>query len=479
MSNSRVLEKEVPIQDTEESFLNQEISIPFLLQFTVPTILSMVLMSVFGVIDGVFASRQISVEALSAVNVTLPFFTLTMALGYMLAMGGSVLVAKKKGMKNKQEARENFTLLTILTLVTSVIISAASLVFLDPLITLLGASQDIFDLTRAYLIPIIFFLPSVMLGIFLVQFLIAEGRPVLGMVTTILGAALSTGLNALFLFHFDMGVYALAYATGIGYSISTVISVAYFTFARKGTIYFVRPKWDIHAIGKSLQNGLSEMITLMATSVTTIVMNNVLVRSVGFEGVAAAGIVLAVQAIFTSLFFGYSAGVAPVISYNYGKDKKNRLTAIFNKSLIIVGGLSFFSLIIVQLFANLLVSIYVPAQTEIYLMTVKGLRISGIGFLLMGYNVFATGLFTAFNDGKISGFMSFMRTLVFTLGLLVTLPRVFDLTGVWVALPLAEVASILLTVYFLLKYGKTYGYRAKIQKTSHQRKLLLEKNRAA
>ncbi|MCL2171617.1 MAG: MATE family efflux transporter [Defluviitaleaceae bacterium] len=460
----------------EDSKLNQPITLRFLLTFTIPTILSFVIMGIFGTIDGVFAARGISQQALGAVNFVMPAFTFSMAIGAMLSIGGTALIAKKKGKKLNQEARENFSLLACITFAASMIMAIFGWFFRRPLLNLLGTDPDVFYLALEYIQPLIFMMPFVMLGMFLIQMLIAEGRPLLSMFASSCGAIISTSLNALFIFVFEMGVGGLALATGIGYALPTVFGLIYFSISRKGGIYFVRPKWDIRALGRSSINGISEMIGMMAMTVTTTVMNNVLVRIIGWEGVAAAGMALAAQSILTSLFFGYASGVAPVVSYNFGRtalypantpegrQRRNNLKLLFRKSLIIVAILSIIALAGTQALADLLVRIYVsptdPFMGHLHGIAVSGLRIISFGYLLMGFNFFATAWFTAFNDGLVSGFMSLMRTMVFTLILLLTLPRIWQpaLNGAWLALPLAELLAISLTILFLAKLGKKYHY---------------------
>ncbi|MCL2415276.1 MAG: hypothetical protein FWD01_00525, partial [Defluviitaleaceae bacterium] len=184
----------------------------------------------------------------------------------------------------------------------------------------------------------------------------------------------------------------------------------------------------------------------------------------------------AAQGIFTSLFFGYASGIAPVVSYNFGRtslysidteegqERRNNLKKLFKRSLAIVAVLSVIALLSTQALADLLVRIYVsptdPFMGHLHGIAVRGLRIITFGFLFMGFNFFATAWFTAFNDGLVSGFMSLMRTMVFTLILLLTLPRIWEpaLYGAWFALPLAEVLAIFVTVFFLIKMGKKYHY---------------------
>jgi len=472
--------KKIVKSNNEESQLNKNITTKFLLSFTLPTILSMTFISIAGIVDNIFATRAINVEALSVISIVMPYFTISIAVSAMLSMGGSALIAKKKGIGLKQEARENFSLLTIFALGVSVVIMLLSYLLINQLLQLLGTNESIFDLARLYLEPLIWFMPFIVLGSFFTQFIIADGRPGLGMIASMSGILLGTALNAIFLFIFDMGIYSLALATGIGYSLPAIVGLIYFTFNRKkGTIYFVRPQWDIYVIGRSSFNGISEMITLSATAVTTITVNNILMRLVGFEGVAAAGIVLGLQWVFMSMFVGYSVGIAPVFAYNYGKLLKNekeneiRLQQLFKKSLIVIMILSVIAVLISQIFANLLVRIYVEpgyiksylpgygwviSNIDTYAITVWWLRIASSGFIFMSFNAFATAMFTAFNNGKISGFMSLMRAFVFTLSLIILLPMAFGIDGVWIALPLAELLSFGLTVFYLWKMKNKYHY---------------------
>jgi len=527
-------EKEREEKAAEESKLNKPITYKFLLTFTIPTILSFIFMGVFGAIDGVFAARGISQQAQGAVGYVFPFFTVAMSIGAMLSIGGTALIAKKKGQKLIAEARENFTMLSIATLAISLTIAVISWFARTPILRLLGVPNDpvILGLAMDYIQPLIVMMSFIMLGMFFVQLLIAEGRPLLSMFASTSGAVVSTSLNALFIFVLDLGVMGLALATGIGYSVPTVLGLIYFTINRKKGIYFVRPKWDIRALGRSATNGLSEMVTMLSISVTSIVMNNVLTDIVGWEGVAAAGIAFAAMGITSALFMGYATGVAPVVSFNFGKKKdleqsgerstaqRQNLRLLYKKSLVIVGALSVIALVTTFVFSNLLVRIYVspndvccmtdgvitepcdahqavieymiadpnvpfnegdPAFMEmmhyigfdmctgdLHPMATRGLRIIALGFILMGFNVFATAWFTAFNDGLVSGFMSLMRTMVFTLILLVTLPRIINpaLDGAWLAMPIAEVLAIGITVFFLVKMGRKYHYRKSLPSIS-------------
>jgi len=475
MKTTKEIKKTKIIKAKQQSMSNDDqlynkIDYKFLIRFTLPTIISFVLWSVFGIIDGVFASRGISVEALSAVNFIMPYFNFAMAITSMLSMGGMALVGKKIGEKKESEARQNFSLLTIIIFLSSIIISIATVLFLDQILNLLGTDPLVLDLAKDYLMPLVYLMPVLMLGFYFTQFLVAEGKPVISAVVSVSGALVSTILNYLLTFHFEFGVSGLAWATGIGNSIPTIIGLYYFNFKREGNIYFVKPKWDLSAISRASYNGISEMITMMAATITTTVMNNIMVDLVGFEGVASAGIVMATQFIFISLYLGFSVGVQPLISHNYGQKNHSNLKKLYKKCLTIITGLSIIAVIGAIIFAGSLVRIYVEPGNHFFEMTVRGLRISAIGFFFMGFNVFAKSWFTGFNDGLISGYISFMRVMIFTLLPLITLPRFWQLNGLWAALVVAEIISVIQTIYYLNKMGSKYRYKPKSENITILRK---------
>ena len=447
-------------------------TIKFMLAFTVPTIIGYLLFGVFGMVDQIFASRAIGVEAMAAVSLVLPFLMSLIAFGSMLAMGGSALVTKQLGEGQHQQARQTFTLLTIVVAVSSLGIAMATWVFREQVVTgLLGANPAILEDALLYMEPLIMAGTSIIVGIFIVQYMIASGRPGLSMLSSVSGAVLATVLNVVFIVGFDMGIQGLAIATGVGYSLPTVIGVGYFFLTKKSPLYFVAPRWDFALVGRAIVSGASEFITMMMVPTTKMVMNNMLINmdGVGAMGVASAGIAMGLMNIFAALFIGFSAGLAPVVAYNQGNNANTR--ALFKRGLVVVGALSAIAFVASIALASPLVSIFEtvlmvdfdfalgqPIYYNIHAMTVRGLRMISVGFILMGINIFTTQWFTAFGDGLVSGFVSLMQTAVFTVALLLTLPQMLAINGIWLALPLAEMLTLGLSVWFLYKMGEKYGY---------------------
>ena len=431
-----------------------------ILKFALPTIISMVIMNVFGTIDGIFVSRFLDVMSLSAVNIAMPILTSTLAVGMMIATGGSALAARKKGEGKIEEARENFTLLIVFSTVISLLASFLVFIFLDDLLYyVLGADAYLLPLAREYITPIVIGMPAALIGFVLAKFLIVDGKPTLAMIVTSVGGILSVALNFILLGVLELGLFAAGLGSAIGYLAPTVVGLTYFTFKKKEGLYFVKLKWDGGAIVKSMTSGVSEFITMFAITVTSTVINNVVMEIGGFEGVAAVGIMIGAQGIISSIFVGYAFGVAPIVSYRHGQKDHASIQKLYKLSLKIIAFLSIGAIAMGFVLAGPLTLIYVPSGTAVYDMAVHGIRIVSFGFVLLAFNIFGTAFFTAFEDGWVSGMMSFFRSLVFLVISLLTIPALLgNMTGVWLAMPVAELLSIFMTIYYLKKMKSKYHY---------------------
>ena len=441
-----------------DSELGRPISTQWLLKFTVPTMLATVFMSAFGIIDGIFAARVINPAAFAAVGIVMPVMTFAMAIGFMLAIGGSALVAKQLGEGQRQQARETFTMFTIVIFTVSALIAIVGLVIPDILLDILGVDELLRPMALEYLRPILIILPFGMLSTYFQQFFISEGKPAYGTIFTVIGGLVSLAGNFLFIWHLGWGLRGAALATGLGWAIPALFGLIFFARNRAGVLRFVRPTWDLAALGKGAVNGTSEMVTMMAGTITTVVMNNILIRQIGYEAVAAVGIMMAGQMLLMATFMGYATGISPVISYTFGKSDTNRLQTLFRRSLAIIAIASVTSAVLGWFLASPLTRIYVAPGTPLYDLSVLAFRFGLIGFLFMGINGFASVMFTALNNGLISGLLSILRTLVFVLVMLSILPAILEANGVWLALPAAELLALGTSLFAFWKFKGKYQY---------------------
>jgi len=431
--------------------LDINITLKKLLLFALPTIIGNIFMNIYGSLDGFFVARFIDTNSLSAINIVIPIVTAIIAVSTMLSAGGSALISKKIGETKIDEARQNFTLLTLVTFIVSLIISILIFIFLEPILYLLGADDALFPLCKTYAMPIFICVPFSLLGVIFQHFFIVEGKPNLGLFATILGGIVNTILDILLLGIFKVGIIGSSISTGIGYVVPALIGFIYYCVSRKNGLFFVKPKWDFKALIKICSNGSSEMIMMLSSCITMIAINNILMNLEGPDGVAAVSIIYTVQGILTSFYVGYSSGIAPIISYNYGKKDNSKLKKVYKNSLIIIFTLSMLSFLLSLILASPLVSLFAKNNYNVHKMAVFGFRIAAIGFLFMGFNGFASSMFTAFNDGRTSAVLSFFRTFVFLIISLYTLPYILGTLGVWLSIPFAELLALFMSIYYYKK----------------------------
>jgi putative MATE family efflux protein len=430
-----------------------------LLKFAFPTILSVLIMSTFGIVDGIFVSRIIDPIALSAVSIVFPFLSFVMAIGFMLGVGGNALIAKKIGAGLEKEGRENFSLIVLVAFVTAVVIAIIGIASPDLILNVLGTDDFVRPMALQYMQPLLYFMPMIVLGMVFQQFLITVGKAHYSAVTSFLGGLISAGLNYLFIYLMGLGLQGAAMATSIGYTLPALVGLTYFTFKRSGSLYFVMPKPDFRALGKACVNGASEMVTMLSTSITAVLMNNILMEIEGPQAVAAAGIMFAGLGIFTSLFIGYSSGVVPIISYNYGKGDTQNLKRAYANSLSLIGIISLTAIGLALLSTDLIMMVYgVPMGTPIYDMATFGFRVFTAGFIFLGFNAFGSMWFSALNNGIVSSALSLFNALIFVVITLMVLPQIFGLNGAWMAIPAADVMGIFLTFFFFDKMKQRYKY---------------------
>ncbi len=438
--------------------LNFKINHLSLFKFALPTMLANVFMSIYSTVDGIFVSNYVGTDALSAVNIFMPFVMIVLALGTMIGTGGSAVVAAQLGEGKERQAKENFSMLCVVCTAFCIIASALSFVFRKPLLYLLGANDVIFDYCLDYAMPLLFVAPVALLGMALQTFFIAAGKPGLGMSFSVAGGALNIFLDWLLVGKLGMECTGAALATGLGYSVPGILGILYFISARKGTLCFVKPKWRGNVLLKTVINGSSEMVAMVATGITSVMMNNIIMDIEGEDGVAAISILIYAMTLLTSVYMGYALGVAPVTSYNHGADNRENLKKSHRINLSFIAIMSVVMYALGFVLRDSIISVFADEGTRVYEMAQNGYMIFSISFLYMGFNMYGSSFFTALGDGKTSAIISFCRGLIFLSAALYALSYFFGLNGLFAAMPSAEAFGIALTIFYLKKLKGKYGY---------------------
>ncbi len=436
----------------EQTKLNHAIEVRWLLLFALPTIASSIFANLYSTVDGVFVARWVNTDALSAINITMPMTYLASALGMMFGSGGNALIARKIGEGRAQEARQDFSLLMAVAFVFSIVLAILCFLFLDPLCRVLGSDDALLVYCRQYMIPVLISIPFAVFGMVFQLSFITVGKAGLGAFLSVLGGVLNIVLDWLFMGILGWGLAGAAIATSIGYAVPSVADTILFCVDRKQILYVVRPKWRPRTIIDSCINGSSEMVSVLAFSVITMLFNNILMNIAGSDGVASLSIIWYAQGLFGGLFRGYINGISSVVSYNFGRRDKARLEKLFSISVRILAIAALIVTAVSYIFGGGVVSIFSGANEVVYREALNGFRIVAVSFILMAFNVFSSGWFTALNDGRTSAILSFTRTIVFMVVPVLILPRLLGINGVWLSMAAGEGLSLTMSVYYFKKF---------------------------
>ncbi len=307
--------------------------------------------------------------------------------------------------------------------------------------------------------------------IFLEFFLVTAGKANLALINSIIGGITNIILDYVFMGPLNMGIAGAAYATEIAMIIPVMLSFIYFS-SKKLTIYFAKPKGSIKLLLLSCANGSSEMITQISSGISTYLFNIYMLQYIGTTGVAALTIIMYTQFLFISMMLGFSSGISPLVSFNYGQKNSLKLHKIVKYSLMITGAFSILSFTLSQALASPITAFFSNGSTDLYNTTIYGFRIFSFAFLICHFNIFSSGLFTAFSNGLISALVSSFRSLIFFILWILILPLLLNITGIWLVVPFAEVTTLIFTIFFLFIYRNKYGY-------SKKQSILFEKQQSA
>lgn len=428
-----------------------------LLKFTFPSMIMMIFMSLYTIVDGVFISRFVGSVALSASNIVFPVICFIIAVGVMLSNGGSAIIARQLGENRPKDARKNFTFIIITGLVTGVILMLLGNIFIEPLVRLLGATDEMLKDSIDYLRILLYFSSACILQHLFQAFMVTAGKPVLGLIMTFSGGIANIILDYIFMGPLKLGISGAALATGIGQLIPTVFGLFYFLFVRH-SLYFAKPKFNWSVLKESCLNGSSEMVTNLSSAVVTYLYNITMLRLVGEPGVAAITIVLYAKFLFNAIYMGFSMGVAPVISFNHGSKNHRMLQKLFKICVGFIGTSSLLVTGLALVACPYIVEIFTPIGTDTYQIAKSGFFLFSINYIFAGLNIFSSSMFTAFSDGKTSAIISFVRTFVLLVMNILILPLLIGIHGVWLSVPLAELMTVFLSIYYFYKKRKIYCY---------------------
>ena len=429
-----------------------------LLHFSLPPIVMMVFTSVYGVVDGLFLSNFVGKTAFAAVNFMIPYLMLFSGVGFMFGTGGSALIAKVLGESRPRKANEIFSALYRISAVTGVCFFLLAQLLMKPFAIALGAEGQLLEDSLLYGRIYLLGLPMCILQFESENFYAAAGKPKLGLIATVSSGCANIFLDALFIIGFSWGLAGAAAATALSQWIGGLISVCYFSRPNSSFLRLVPCKTDWKAIGRICTNGLSEVVNNVSINLVGMLYNVQLLRFAGNDGIAAYGILMYVNFMFTAIFWGYIVGVSPLISFQYGADNKTELHNLLKKSLTLIFSGSILMFLISELLAKPISALFVGYDAGLMEMTLRGFLMFSFNFIFAGFSIFSASFFTALNNGFLSALLSFLRTFFFQILFILVLPVLWGVDGIWLALVGAELCAAVTGAIALIARQHKYQY---------------------
>ena len=438
--------------------LSDHFSYGRLLRFTLPSIIMMVISSIYSVVDGLFVSNLVGDLALSSVNIVFPVAMIVGSFGFMLGTGGSAIVARTMGEGDQPLANRYFSMIIYAVVLLGVVLSAVCVIYMEPIARFAGASDALIGDCVVYgRILLAGSVPFMLQTSFQSFFVVAE-KPHLGLALSIAAGVTNMVMDYVLIAVCDLGVAGAAIATVMGYCVGGVLPLLYFLRPKREGIRLTRTRFYGKQLLHACTNGSSELMSNISSSVVGILYNIQLMRLIGEQGVAAYSVMMYVDFVFVATFLGFSIGSAPIVSYHYGAGNHPELKNVFRKSMAVILCTSVAMVILSELLSRPLSSAFVGYNAELLEMTVHGFRLFALCYLFCGINIYASSFFTALCNGALSALISFLRSLLLRGGMVLLMPILFGLDGIWTAVIAAEGLGAAVSLGLLYAKRRQYQY---------------------
>ncbi len=427
-----------------------------ILRSVLPSIGMVLVTSVYSIVDGFFVSNFAGKSGFAAVNLMMPVMMMLGSLGLMVGSGGGALVAKVKGEGYPEKANRIFSMLVHFCLQLGIVMGLLFAIFAPTVARWLGADEGMMHECIVYGRLCMIGMPGFVLQMAFQSFYMAAERPQLGTLMSVVCGVVNILLDALLVWGFQWGVAGAAVATSVAQLVGGIYPMIYFSSRRPGRSSLVlmpKVRFLWHYIGKACSNGLSEYVGNIAMNIVGICYNLQLMRFLGQDGVAAYGVVMYIAFVYAAIFIGYNIAITPIIGYHYGARNLAEQRSLFRKSLLIILLTGLAMTLTAEVLSGPMSRLFVGYDAALTALTAKAIRVYMLCFLICGISMFVSALFTALQNGVVSAVASFARSLVFELACVWLLPALLGIDGIWWAVNVAEVLTLILCYFLVRRYA--------------------------
>lgn len=426
--------------------LGTEKPLKLLISFSIPAIVGMLVQAMYNVISRVFIGNSVGYLGIAGITVAFPAMMVQLAFGFMVGMGATTLVSIRLGEKRKDEAEEIIGTTLILLILVSLMITFIGITFMDPLLRLFGASDQVLPYAKDYLGIVLYGTVIALLGFGMNNFLRAEGNPKKAMITMLIGSFSNIILSPIFIGVLGWGMKGAAIATVISQSISAIWIVTHFALG-KGELKIRRKNLKLNPalVWTIMYFGLSPFTVQIAQSLLAALMNTSLKSYGGDLAISGMGIVTTLMSLIMMPIIGINTGVQPLIGFNFGAKKYDRVKELLKYSIIAATALATFGFIITRVFPTELIAIFNSKDSELIAFGSRALLIFLIFLPMIGFQIVGSGYFQAIGKPIHAMLLSLSRQVLIFIPALLILPRFFGLDGVIASGPVADLMSTIIT----------------------------------
>ena len=425
-------------------------------QYASPAIVAMVASSLYNMVDSIFIGQGVGPMAISGLAITFPFMNLSGAIGACIGVGASTYLSVKLGQKDYSKALKILGTSTLLKIITGILFGALCLIFLDPILRFFGATDNTIPYARDYMQIILLGNVFTHLYFGMNALLRAASKPRHAMYATIFTVVLNTLLDPLFIYTFGMGIRGAAVATVLSQTVAMCWQIWIFSNPKE-LLHYQRGifKFDLGIIKNILAIGVSPLSMNACACIVVIFINTALVRHGGDLSVGAYGIANRIGFIFFMVVMGINQGMQPIAGYNYGAEQYDRMLRVLNYSMVAATCIMTVGWLVGELMPKACARLFTTDEQLIDI-AARGIRINMILFPMIGSQAVITNFFQSIGMAKISIFLSLSRQMIYLLPLLVILPPLMGVDGVWWALPISDALAFVTTWIIMIRYMRNF-----------------------
>ncbi len=433
--------------------LGEEKVLTLLFKFSIPAIIGMLVNALYNVVDRIFIGNGVGTLGIAGITIGFPIMIFILACTMLIGIGANSLVSIRLGQQRKAEAELIMGNAFVLLIAISIVITVVGLLYIEPLLKIFGASQEVLPYAKEYMQIILIGTVFQSIGFGMNNFIRSEGNPKVAMLTMLIGAIMNTALDPVFIYVFDLGIRGAAMATVISQTISGIWVMYHFLGGRSVLKMHVR-NLKLHwlTIQKIISLGAAPFSMQLAASLLNVVLNKSLTTYGGDLAISAMGVVSSISTLILMPIFGINQGVQPIIGYNYGAKKFDRVKEALKLGIIAATAIVCLGFVGIRVFPEKLVSLFNPHDKELIAFGTKALKTYMLLLPIIGFQIISANYFQAIGKPKQAAFLSLSRQILILIPAILILPRFFGLDGILFAGPVADgVASIITAIWIIME----------------------------